>query len=207
MTSSIPTSQPADRPAAGHPAAPGTETRSDLVFSRRHRATPGLLGSRQGRTGRNAWPVRPDMRHAVWLVLAAAAAAPVAASGPDVPARPTAWQAQADVPPLRHESAFSTYRPHVDTAVGDWRATNQTVNRIGGWRAYGREAGAPLQPLPPLHRDGTRPAGSPPPATAAPPARHSGTHDDASEPARPGSPAGAAGHGGHGTHHPSRARP
>lgn len=89
------------------------------------------------------------------------------------------------MPAVRHESAFSTYRPHVDTPVGDWRAANEAVNRIGGWRAYGREAGAPLQPLPPVWP--ARPAaGATPPGTdrgpaapaepsAAPSAR--GAHD------------------------------
>jgi hypothetical protein len=53
--------------------------------------------------------------------------------------------------------------------VGSWREANDTVNRIGGWRAYAREAKQPQ---------------SPPPATTGTPA-----------PMAPGKP--AAGHSHH----------
>jgi hypothetical protein len=32
--------------------------------------------------------------------------------------------------------------------VGSWREANDTVNRIGGWRAYAREAKPPESPPP-----------------------------------------------------------
>ena len=99
------------------------------------------------------------------------------------------------MPAVRHESAFSTYRPHVDTPVGDWRAANEAVNRVGGWRAYGREAGAPLQPLPPVAP--TRPgAGATPPGTDRSPVA----------PAQPSAaPPARGGHDGHGAHSPAPA--
>ena len=44
---------------------------------------------------------------------------------------------------LSHRSAFSGYTRHSDTPVGPWREVNDTVQRVGGWRAYAREAAAP----------------------------------------------------------------
>lgn len=46
----------------------------------------------------------------------------------------------AAVPAARYRSAFERYRPNAETEVGAWRAINDTVGRIGGWRVYGREA-------------------------------------------------------------------
>lgn len=99
-----------------------------------------------------------------WLLfLAATAAAQPAAVRPD-PADP-----QADVPPLRHETVFRHYRRTADAARIDWKQANETVARIGGWRAYAREAAAaPPAPGPahdamhgPMHRQGTRPGDRP----------------------------------------------
>ena len=63
---------------------------------------------------------------------------------------------KASVPPAAYRSAFGTYRPAKDTPVGSWREANDTVNRIGGWRAYASEAqqpgaaaSAPVPPAPP----------------------------------------------------------
>lgn len=50
---------------------------------------------------------------------------------------------RAEVPPATHESAFAGYRTFGDDGVGSWREANETVNRIGGWRAYAREASRP----------------------------------------------------------------
>jgi hypothetical protein len=46
----------------------------------------------------------------------------------------------AAVPAARYRSAFERYRPNAEAEVGTWRAINDTVGRIGGWRVYGREA-------------------------------------------------------------------
>lgn len=48
--------------------------------------------------------------------------------------------AKAVVPPVNYASAFGRYRPNVEVEVGGWRDLNDQVGRIGGWRAYGREA-------------------------------------------------------------------
>ncbi len=50
---------------------------------------------------------------------------------------------RAEVPALRHDSALATYRPlGEDRAIG-WKDANDAAQRIGGWRAYAREAAAP----------------------------------------------------------------
>ena len=41
--------------------------------------------------------------------------------------------------PAGWPSAFDGYRRFADAPAADWRAANDTVGRIGGWRAYARE--------------------------------------------------------------------
>ncbi|MFM9902257.1 MAG: hypothetical protein ACKVOT_14695 [Polaromonas sp.] len=41
------------------------------------------------------------------------------------------------------QSAFEGYQPHTDDKPADWKAANDTTARIGGWRAYAKEAAAP----------------------------------------------------------------
>ena len=60
--------------------------------------------------------------------------------------RPDPLNPQASVPLLLHESAFTQYRRLTDVPVGSWRDANDTVTRIGGWRAYAREAAQPAAP-------------------------------------------------------------
>jgi hypothetical protein len=54
--------------------------------------------------------------------------------------RPDPLDAAADVPRTPHESAFKAYRRLGDTQPTPWKQANETVERIGGWRAYAREA-------------------------------------------------------------------
>lgn len=89
-------------------------------------------------------------------------------------ARPDPADSSADVPAVVHRSAFATYRAAGEIEVGSWREANDTVARIGGWRAYAREAAQP-----------DAPASAPADPTRPPP--------------KPG-PAPASGHGGHGKH-------
>ncbi|MBX3635843.1 MAG: hypothetical protein KF683_10730 [Rubrivivax sp.] len=49
----------------------------------------------------------------------------------------------AAVPRLEYRSALRGYRPLADTPPGDWRALNEQVHRVGGWRTYLRQAHAP----------------------------------------------------------------
>ena len=39
-----------------------------------------------------------------------------------------------------YESAMTTYRFYDDNSPGDWKAANERVGEIGGWRTYAKEA-------------------------------------------------------------------
>lgn len=104
---------------------------------------------------------------AATLSLAAALVAlPAAASAgpPDDPLNP-----QAAVPPARHDTSLARYRPAGQIEVAPWKATNDAVGRIGGWRAYAREASAPPAAPP-------RAASAPAPAASAPAGAHQHHH-------------------------------
>lgn len=62
------------------------------------------------------------------------------------PPRAQPWQADARVPPARYDSPLSRYQAQRDIDVGSWREANDLTARIGGWRAYAREAHAPDTP-------------------------------------------------------------
>ena len=74
--------------------------------------------------------------------------------------RPDPLDAKAASAPLVHRSALAAYRRLGDDAPPvAWRDANQTVERIGGWRAYAREAAAPpasaaAASAPPMHPHG-----------------------------------------------------
>jgi hypothetical protein len=54
---------------------------------------------------------------------------------------------KAETPPvmtsLQFNSIFAGYQAYTEQAVGSWREANDNVGRIGGWRAYAREAAQP----------------------------------------------------------------
>ena len=54
--------------------------------------------------------------------------------------RPDPLNAGAVVPAFALPSAFADYRRHGDTTLRPWKDANDAVGRIGGWRAYAREA-------------------------------------------------------------------
>lgn len=41
---------------------------------------------------------------------------------------------------LQYTSALASYQGYADQAVQSWREANDRVGRIGGWRAYAKEA-------------------------------------------------------------------
>ncbi len=45
--------------------------------------------------------------------------------------------------PVPYKSAFEGYRAHSDDKMGNWKAANDNVARIGGWREYARQAQQP----------------------------------------------------------------
>lgn len=80
-----------------------------------------------------------------WLLppLAALLAAwPIAAALAQGAPRPHPADAAAPVPRAEHRSALSGYRRHAEAEPKSWREANDAVARIGGWRAYAREAAA-----------------------------------------------------------------
>jgi hypothetical protein len=56
--------------------------------------------------------------------------------------------AQARVPKAEAPRALEAYRRLDDAPATPWRAANEQVLRIGGWRAYAREAAQPAPPAP-----------------------------------------------------------
>lgn len=53
-------------------------------------------------------------------------------------------KAQAPSTPLpAYPSAFDGYKPFTDEPIGNWKAANENVARIGGWREYARQAQQP----------------------------------------------------------------
>ena len=76
------------------------------------------------------------LRSHCWLPVALLSCS-VAAAADD---RPDPLNAGASVPAFAPRSAFADYRRHGDTTLRPWKDANDAVGRIGGWRAYAREA-------------------------------------------------------------------
>lgn len=87
---------------------------------------------------------------APWLAPAALCAATLAAQAQTSPpaGRPDPLDAQASVPALVYRSSLTPVSAKDDAAIA-WREANDTVTRIGGWRAYAREANEPAAAPPP----------------------------------------------------------
>ena len=88
----------------------------------------------------------------------------VQAQPKQAPDRPDPLNPSAAVPALVHHSTLSGYRAAGEVKVGSWREANESVARIGGWRAYAREANQPEVPAATPSTPAT-PAAAPPPAT------------------------------------------
>lgn len=86
--------------------------------------------------------------------LVPAALAVISGAAPANPASPTRadpLDAGASTPAVQYRSPLADYRRHAEQPLGSWRQANETVTRIGGWRAYAREAaqtGAAPAPAP-----------------------------------------------------------
>ncbi len=50
------------------------------------------------------------------------------------------------VTPAGFQSAFEGYKPYTDEKAGNWVKANDRVGKIGGWRAYAKEAKEARQP-------------------------------------------------------------
>ena len=82
------------------------------------------------------------------LLALALGSAALAAPPQQRPERPDPLDASASAPRVLHRSAFKDYRRFDDAPAVHWRDANDTVDRIGGWRSYAREAAAPAPTAP-----------------------------------------------------------
>lgn len=78
---------------------------------------------------------------ALTAIAAAAGAQMAAPAATDVPAAP-------DAADPGYRSPFEAYQRFTQEQVGSWRAANDNVGRIGGWRAYAKEARPAAAPAP-----------------------------------------------------------
>ena len=80
---------------------------------------------------------------AVPAVLAAALWATGALAQPSPSPNLTPAPPLSEAAPASFKSATEGYQPYTDEATINWKAANDTVAQIGGWRAYAKEASAP----------------------------------------------------------------
>ena len=86
-------------------------------------------------------------------------------------ARPDPADPKASVPPVIYVSPLKQYQPLGDEQVTAWKAANDLVEKIGGWKVYANEAQGPA----PAADQSARPV-QPPAPQAKPPNQggHSG---------------------------------
>jgi hypothetical protein len=89
------------------------------------------------------------MHKTLIAVIAAALLLPAAVPAQSAAQRPDPLDAEAPSAPLVYRSALSGYKTlAAESPVVAWRDANDAVLRIGGWRAYAREAAAPAASSP-----------------------------------------------------------
>ncbi|MBT9455407.1 MAG: hypothetical protein IV092_10555 [Burkholderiaceae bacterium] len=101
------------------------------------------------------WPA-PSALAQTAATSATASSAPASRS-----VRPDPLDPGAKVPALSYRSVFEGYRPNVEVEVGAWKEANDTVHRIGGWRAYAKEASQADAPPAPAATPASGPAAKP----------------------------------------------
>ena len=83
-------------------------------------------------------------RFLVLWTLSIATAAPLAWAQPAPNgSKADPQDAKASVPRIVYRSSLADYRVLSDEKLTSWKATNDNVGRIGGWRAYAKEAQQP----------------------------------------------------------------
>ena len=65
-----------------------------------------------------------------------------------IAAAPEAANPLEQTPTIQYQSPFRDYRPLGENKLTPWKAANDEVGKIGGWRVYAREASEPAQSLP-----------------------------------------------------------
>ncbi len=105
------------------------------------------------------------------------------AAGAQASERPDPADPKLGVSAIRYESPFAGYRAFTDEKVLSWRAANELVLKLGGWRAFAQDKVPDVPPLTAPAADavpqGARPTepapAKPAPAPAKPaPGGHSG---------------------------------
>ena len=81
---------------------------------------------------------------ALIAMTAAAGAQTTAAASADV-------QAARGTADLGYQSPFEGYQRFAQEQVGSWKAANENVGRIGGWREYAKESRSPAGSPPKPH--------------------------------------------------------
>lgn len=102
-----------------------------------------------------------DRRLLLAWFLSVATAAPLAWAQPAPDrARPDPQDAGVSVPRVIYRSSLATYRALSDEKPASWKETNDNVGRVGGWRAYAKEAqrAKPARDSTPLNADRPSPA-------------------------------------------------
>lgn len=61
-------------------------------------------------------------------------------AAPGTPAAALATPTTASTGSGDYRSALEGYQPYSETQMVPWKAANETVGQIGGWRAYAKEA-------------------------------------------------------------------
>lgn len=74
--------------------------------------------------------------------------------------------------PLPYTSALQGYQPFADEKVRSWKESNDTVGKIGGWRAYAKEAAEPDAKSSPMQAESPAASAKTPKAPADPHAGH-----------------------------------
>ena len=123
------------------------------------------------------------MKFAIAILFAASATAALGLSGASI-AAPDPTDEKNTVPPVLFVSPFRDYKPLGEDKQIPWKAANDEVSRIGGWRAYAKQAQDAAA--------GVSPAAPATPAQATPPAAKPPALE---VPAKP-----KPGHEGHGQH-------
>lgn len=97
------------------------------------------------------------------VLLAFAACLPVVATAQRdaIAAAPGPDDSRAPVPALVYHSPFAGYRPFPEGALGSWKAVNEEVGRIGGWKVYAREVYEETKQVSPSTEGSGKPSGAP----------------------------------------------
>lgn len=83
------------------------------------------------------WPTRRALQSALVLITLGAMSAQAQPQAATTAPQAAAMSAEAALP---YQSVFDAYQKFSDEPVAPWPQTNATVEKIGGWRVYAKEA-------------------------------------------------------------------